>query len=274
MQELYAFSSYQATDVKEEQCMGSIPRTLEADTSALGTINRLLHYAGASAINRSLHSTEEHVSIPLATEERPFILMYHGTVAERNGLDTALRGFAQARQIVPHLRFDIQGRGETLPYLKQLAKELGVSEHVVFTDPCPSDELVDFVVHGDVGIIPYRSDGFMDLVLPTKAYEFALMHRPMIVSDTPAIRSMFRAESMMLCDPTSPASFAEAIIDMYQHPEKREPLVANAAEDYRPYRWEIMAKRYQALLLSLSQGQKEEPSRESCILLDQDKGCA
>ena len=74
-------------------------------------------------------------SIEPAREERPFILMYHGTLTERNGLDTAIRAFAQARRVVPHLRFDIKGRGEAIPYLKQLAKELGVSEHVSFTDP-------------------------------------------------------------------------------------------------------------------------------------------
>ena len=213
--------------------------------------SRLADQSAVGAINPPL---QEDVSIPAAIEERPFILMYHGTVAERNGLDIALRAFEQARRVIPHLRFDIQGRGEYLPYIRQLAKELGVSEHVIFTDPSPSDELVDFVVHGDIGIIPYRSDGFMDLVLPTKAYEFALMQRPMIASDTPAIRSMFRAESLMLCDPISPGSFAEAIIDLYRYPEKRERLVANAAEDYRPYRWEIMAKRYRQLLLALSQG--------------------
>jgi glycosyltransferase involved in cell wall biosynthesis len=102
----------------------------------------------------------------------------------------------------------------------------------------------------------------MDLVLPTKAYEFALMRRPMIASDTPAIRSMFRPESIVLCNPASPESFAEAIIDLYQHPEKRTRLVANAARDYTPYRWEIMAKRYQQLLLSLSQGQIESTGLE------------
>ena len=184
--------------------------------------------------------------------------MYHGTLAERNGLDTAIRALALARKVVPHLRLDIKGRGEQLPILKQLAVDLGVSDHVVFSDPCPSDEIVDFVVHGDVGIIPYRSDSFMELVLPTKAYEFAWMHRPIIASDTRAIRSMFRPESIVLCDPLKPEDFAEAIIDLYQHPEKRARMVANAAEDYKPYRWEFMAKRYQQLLLSLCGKQEQE----------------
>lgn len=189
---------------------------------------------------------------------QPFIVMYHGTLAERNGLDIAMRAMAMARKSVPDVRLDIKGRGEQLPVLKQLATDLGISDAVVFSDPCRSDEIVDFVVHGDVAIIPYRRDGFMDLVLPTKAYEFAWMHRPMIASDTPAIRSMFRPQSIMLCDPLKPEEFAEAIIDLYQHPEKRAAMVANTAEDYEPYRWETMSQRYQQLLVSLSRKGEQE----------------
>jgi glycosyltransferase involved in cell wall biosynthesis len=201
-------------------------------------------------------STEISMEAPSA--ENPLILMYHGTLAKRNGLDTAIQALAQARQVTPYLRLDIKGRGEAIPSLKLLARELGISEHVIFSDPCPSEELVDFVLHGDIGIIPYRSDGFMDLVLPTKAYEFALMRRPMIASETPAIRSMFRPESLILCEPGNADSFAEAIIDLYQHPEKRLQMVNEAAKDYTPYRWEVMAERYQRLLLTLAQGENSE----------------
>ncbi len=198
--------------------------------------------------------TEITAHIP--SQENPLVLMYHGTLAKRNGLDTAIQAIAQARKAAPHIRLDIKGRGEAIPSLKQLAHELGISEQVHFSDPCPSEELVDFVLHGDIGIIPYRSDGFMDLVLPTKAYEFALMHRPMIASETPAIRSMFRPTSLILCEPANVESFAAAIIDLYEHPEKRAQLVNEAAQDYTPYRWEVMAERYQQLLLTLAR--KEE----------------
>ncbi len=191
-------------------------------------------------------------------EGQPFIVMYHGTLAERNGLDTAIRALALAHRVVPQLRLDIQGSGEQLPALKQLAVELGVSDCVVFTDSCPIDKLVDFVVHGDVGIIPYRCNGFAELVMPTKTYEFAWMRRPMIASDTRAIRSMFRPESIVLCDPSKAESFAEAIIDLYQHPEKQTQMVANAAEDYIPYQWEKIAGRYQQLLASLCLKEEQE----------------
>ena len=191
----------------------------------------------------------------------PMVLMYHGTVASRNGLDIAVRALAKARQVAPHIRLDVKGRGEFIPVLKQLAQDLGVGEYLVFSEPCPPEELVDFVTHGDIGIIPYRKDGFMELVLPTKAYEFAWMCRPMIASNTRAIRSMFRPESISLCDDSSPDSFADAIIDLYQNPEKRRMMAINAADDYSPFKWEAMAERYRVLLRTLSKKGSIEEAR-------------
>jgi glycosyltransferase involved in cell wall biosynthesis len=200
-------------------------------------------------------------------ETRPLILMYHGTDAERNGLDTAIRALALALPIAPHLRLDMKVRGENLSILKDLAQQLGVSDRVNFSAPCPLEKLVDFVMQGDIGIIPYRSDGFMDLVLPTKAYEYAWMHRPMIASNTAAIRSMFRPESIALCNPSNPESFANAIIDLYQHPEKQVSMAANAAQDYIPYQWENMAQRYPQLLRSLCGKQQQEPEQDQTHLI-------
>lgn len=195
--------------------------------------------------------------------ERPLVLMYHGTLAERNGLDTAVRALALALPEAPYLRLEIKGRGEHLPSLKALVQELGLSDFVNFSAPCSFEALVDFIVQGDVGIIPYPRNGFMELVLPTKAYEFAWMHRPMIASDTPAIRSLFRPGSIALCEPANPESFARAIVDLYQHPEKQISMTINAAEDYIPYQWENMAKRYRQLLRFLTGKGRQEVEKDA-----------
>lgn len=197
---------------------------------------------------RSLPQRRQHEEIT------PFVLMYHGTIAERQGLDVAIRAVALAAPVIPGLQLLIKGRGESIPELKKLAEKLEVSERVVFMETSPYAEVVHFIAQGDVGIIPYRCGGYMEIVLPAKAYEFAWMHRPMICSDYSAMRSLFRPESVAFCEDENPESFASAIIDLYQHPEKRAALAANAAEDYKPYQWEKMAERYQKLLLLLGRG--------------------
>jgi glycosyltransferase involved in cell wall biosynthesis len=194
-----------------------------------------------------------------ATAERPLILMYHGTCAVRNGLDTAIWALAKALPSAPHLRLHVRGGGENLPNLEKLAHELGVAHLVTFFPYGALETVADFVSDGDIGIIPYRSDGFMDLVLPTKAYELALMRRPIIACNTPAVRWMFRPESVALCEPSNVDQYAERIVELYHSPAKRAEMVKNAEEDNRKFRWEIMAARYQQLLLRLSKKRATNP---------------
>jgi len=163
-----------------------------------------------------------------------------------------VRALALALPRAPRLRLDIMGRGEYLPEVLKLAESLGIANHVTFAEPCPSERIVDFILHGDAGIIPYRLDGFAELVSPTKAYEQAWMQRPMIASDTVAIRSMFRPGSLLLCDPNSPESFADAMVQLCENRELQRTLIERAAEDYVPYRWEQVSVEYQALLAALS----------------------
>jgi glycosyltransferase involved in cell wall biosynthesis len=163
-----------------------------------------------------------------------------------------MRAIKLALPQAPTLRLDIMGRGESVPALKRLAEDLGIADRVRFSDPVPADQIVDFVTHGDVGIIPYHADGFADLVLPTKAYELAWLRRPIIASDTPAIRSMFGPQSIRLCQPEDDAGFAQALADLYHNPDERRRMVVGAADDYEPYRWELMAARYTELLAALA----------------------
>jgi glycosyltransferase involved in cell wall biosynthesis len=74
---------------------------------------------------------------------------------------------------------------------------------------------------------------------------------------------MFRPESVILCEPENPLSFADAFIDLYHHPEKRAQLVENAARDFEPFRWELMSERYNELLERLCD---RHGSRQSLVV--------
>jgi glycosyltransferase involved in cell wall biosynthesis len=193
--------------------------------------------------------------IPFDTRgaQGPFRLMFYGTISRRLGIDTAIRALALARQTEPQIELDIMGSGDDIATFQALAGELGVRDVVRFRDAvAPGPELADFVVSHDAGIVSYHADGFADLLLPTKAYEMAWLRRPMIVSNTPAIRSMFRPESVMLCDSESPEEFAQAMVSLTRSAPLRASLVANAADDYERFRWEHERERYNALLQSLA----------------------
>ncbi len=183
----------------------------------------------------------------------PFRFMFYGTISRRLGIDTALRALALARREAPALELDILGEGDDVGAFKAMADELGLHDAVRFYPlVSPGPELANFVVSHDAGIVPYHTDGFADLLLPTKAYEMAWLRRPMIASNTPAIGSMFRPESVLLCDSESPEAFAEAMTRLYRDAGLRQSMVTNAARDYERFRWEHERERYYGLLQELA----------------------
>ena len=174
--------------------------------------------------------------------------MYYGTIAERNGLDTAVRALALALPRAPRLRLDIMGRGEYLLEMLKLAESLGIADHVTFSRALPFGAYCRLHRAWRCGHYSLPPRWFAELVLPTKAYEQAWMQRPMIASDTVAIRSMFRPGSLLLCDPNSPESFADAMVQLCENPELQRTLIERAAEDYVPYRWEQVASNIRRCL--------------------------
>jgi colanic acid/amylovoran biosynthesis glycosyltransferase len=53
-------------------------------------------------------------------------------LVEKKGVDYSLRAFAEARRVVPHMRYDIAGDGPNRPALEELARSLDLGESVVF----------------------------------------------------------------------------------------------------------------------------------------------
>ncbi|MGH2504358.1 MAG: glycosyltransferase family 4 protein, partial [Ktedonobacterales bacterium] len=186
-------------------------------------------------------------------EQGPFHFMFYGTISRRLGIDTALQALALARREVPRLTLDIMGEGDDVELFQQMAADLGLQGAVTFRPAvAPGPELAEFVVSHDAGIVSYHADGFADLLLPTKAYEMAWLRRPMVVSNTPAICSMFRPESVLLCDSESPEAFAQAMVQLSRSATLRQAMVTNAAQDYERFRWERERERYYALLQDLA----------------------
>src|SRR5262245_8731602 len=76
------------------------------------------------------------------TVKRPhegFNCVYHGTVTDMYGLDTAIGGFARTSKKYGDIVFHIFGDGPSIPYLKRLTKALHLEQAVVFHGVVPYD---------------------------------------------------------------------------------------------------------------------------------------
>ncbi|MBH8555372.1 glycosyltransferase [Nostocaceae cyanobacterium CENA357] len=75
------------------------------------------------------------------------------------GVDVTIRAIPQIAQIFPEVKYLVIGRGDDQPRLAQLAKDLGVSDRVVFAGFVPTEALIAHYRLADAYIMPSQ-EGF------------------------------------------------------------------------------------------------------------------
>lgn len=75
------------------------------------------------------------------------------------GVDITIRALPIILKAVPNIQYLVIGRGDDQPRLAQLAKDLGVDDHVVFAGFVPTEELRDHYRLADAYVMPSQ-EGF------------------------------------------------------------------------------------------------------------------
>ncbi|MBN3885917.1 MAG: glycosyltransferase [Nostoc sp. JL34] len=75
------------------------------------------------------------------------------------GVDVTIRALPQIAQVYPEVKYLVIGRGDDQPRLAQLAKDLGVSDRVVFAGFVATEELMEHYRLADAYIMPSQ-EGF------------------------------------------------------------------------------------------------------------------
>ena len=188
--------------------------------------------------------------LPSKPQDAPFVMVYHGTLARRLGLDIAIEAVSKAKNAVPRLELRIIGAGEERACLIELRDRLGLQDVVKFSEGFVPVEKIPSMIHdADVGLIPLRICSGTDIMLPTKLLEYVTMGIPCIVPKTGTISRYFDEEMVQYFDAENVDSLAEAIITLYRDPGKRTTLSHNATERFANiYNWSAHKKVYTSLV--------------------------
>jgi len=180
-----------------------------------------------------------------------FVLIYTGTVAERYGLDIAIRGIDLLRNKIPKLKLWIVGEGEHLPYLRNLVMELNLKSYIKFYNPVPLTQIPSLLAKANVGISTHKQDPFWDIYFSTKIVEFLTIGLPVVVSRTKTIQYYFDDDMLFFFTPEDICDFAEKILTVYKNPFLAEKKVENARKYIKNLSWDIEKKKYTKLVESL-----------------------
>jgi len=185
-------------------------------------------------------------------EDGKFILTYPGSLNWHQGLDVAIRAFANIADRMPDAEFHIYGEGPAKPSLITLAKELEMDGRVFFHDFLPSREVAAVMAETDLAIEPKRStSAFGNEALSTKILEFMSLGVPVIASRT-KIHAYYYDESIIqYYDNDDESELAAQILHLKSHPELRRTLVANAKRYVAENTWDARKHEYLQLVDSL-----------------------
>jgi glycosyltransferase involved in cell wall biosynthesis len=186
---------------------------------------------------------------PRSREPGRFVLVCHGTVEERYGLDTIIRAVALLKDEIPGLRLEIIGEGSFLEELRQLARDLGVEREISFSGTfLPMDELLRAIASADAGVVAMKRDPFRDITLCNKMFDFIAMRKPALVSRTRSVEEYFDDTCFQMFRSDDEHDLARAIRELHADPARGERLVQRAVQVSEAYRWPSQRERYRAIV--------------------------
>ncbi len=169
------------------------------------------------------------------------VLMTLGRLAsvERyKGFDEVLEALPDLIKEIPNISYLIVGDGEDRKRLEEKAKQLGISDRVIFTGFVPELQKADYYRLADAFVMPGRGEGFGIVYLEAMACGI-----PVVASKADGSREAVRnGELGILVDPASPEEIKRGILDALKQPRGVVPQ----GLDYFSY--ENFEKRVHAIL--------------------------
>lgn len=180
-------------------------------------------------------------------------LIYHGTIAERFGIDIAIEALALLQQKIPDSELQIFGFYDESykEKLKKLISELNLEKHVFLNGRESLENIYKFVKMSDIGIVPYRSDEFMQLALSTKMFEYVASGIPVVATRLRPAEFVFNDECIIYAAPNKPQEFADNLERLCLNPNLRKSLVEQAFTAHNKVSGEVMSKLYLDIVRSL-----------------------
>lgn len=181
-----------------------------------------------------------------------FILIYTGTIAERYGLDIAVRAVHKLKSKIRGLKLFIVGEGDHLNYIKNLTLQLKLERNVIFFGPVPINQVPGFIAKADLGISTHRQDPFFDFYFSTKIVEFLFCGIPVVSSRTKTIQYYFCDDNLFFFNPGNVNDFTKKVLEVYENPS----LVKKKVSEARKYiiedlSWDKEKSKYIRLVSSL-----------------------
>lgn len=151
---------------------------------------------------------------------RKYFVGYVGVIGEQEGVDLLLESIKFLSQQRQDIQFGIAGRGPHLDYLKELSKELGISEYVDFYGRVSDEKLLEILNTADICVNPDKPTEMNDISTMNKIMEYMSLAKPIVQFDLKEGRYSARDASLYAKNGDC-IDFANKIIELLDDEPKR-----------------------------------------------------
>jgi len=168
-----------------------------------------------------------------------FVVMYHGSLVERNGLDLAVAALARLKQHLPAAELRIYGsRNAFLDRVMDDACRQGLDGAVRYLGPKRLEDLVGEIEQCDVGIVPNHRNAFTEINTPTRIFEYLALGKPVIAPRTPGILEYFNDGSLFFFEPGNSEELARQIEYVSSHYGEAVEVAERGQQVYLMHSWQ------------------------------------
>ena len=181
-----------------------------------------------------------------------FVIMYHGSLVERNGVDLAVDALARVREAVPAAELRVYGR--KTPFLERVmdeARNKGLQDCVHYLGPRRLEDLAREIEDCDVGIIPNHRSAFAEINTPTRIFEYLALGKPVIAPRAAGICDYFDDRSLVFFELGDAEDLARKTEYVFCHPNEVIEIVRRGQEVYQEHSWRTERRRLTGLVAGL-----------------------
>ncbi len=183
---------------------------------------------------------------------KKFVILFAGTVAERNGLVNIVNSIPLLRDRIPNFELRIIGEGDYLEKLKTVVKKLSIQKFVSFNPKIPLEQVPLQILESDAVVwLPERNE-FIDLCLPVKVLESLIMGCPVITIKTKCQELYFDKNEVIFVNSLNQENIAKIILKLYEDSMMNRIRLPDSNFIATKFSWEKEKQKYYNLIVNLN----------------------
>ncbi|WP_414590390.1 WcaI family glycosyltransferase [Anabaena sp. CCY 9614] len=182
-----------------------------------------------------------------------FIVLYSGNIALTQGLETVVKAASQLRHI-QDIVIVIAGEAKGLQRLQQYCLDCG-ADNVLLLPFQPRERLPQMLAAADVGLVVQKKN-VISFNMPSKIQVLLASGRALVASvpeTGTAAKAVRQSGGGVIVPPEDSQALANAILELYQHPEKLKNLGYHSRQyAVEHYAFEQALNHYEELFYSVT----------------------